>query len=200
MNYNSDNSNVENEIRNILNEHYVSNLAENSNPRSNDENSPANFAERRASAVKCALDHNVKSIKNVYYLKSDVTNTNDDYMKSIYEIYTAKQEKLKQIRNLGSNQLRPIGIRQTLDEFKKSKLQKTRSGPSVYMGSSNLSQETHVAASDVETGIISLRGRQMSISTHTTLTINQSIDHIPQEDVFNVGNDNLEFSSSEDYA
>ncbi|CAI8503925.1 unnamed protein product [Hanseniaspora opuntiae] len=200
MNYNYDSSNVENEIRNILNENYVSNLAENSNPRLNDENSPANFAESTAAAVKSELDRNVKSIKNVYYFKSDVTNTNNDYMKSIYEIYNAKQEKLKKIRNLGSNRLRPIGIKQTLDEFKKSKLQKAHSGPNVYIGSSNLSQETSVAADNIEIGIINLRGRQMSISTFTTLTENQSVDHVQQEENFDVGNDNLEFSSSDDYA
>lgn len=197
MNYSHDNSDVEKEIRNILNEHYLSNLAENSNPRSNG-NSTVKFAERRASAMKRALDKKVKSIKNVYYYKSDVTWTNDDYMKSIYEIYNEKQEKLKQIRNLGSNRLKPIGISQTLDEYKKAKLQEPLSGSNVYMGSSTLSQETNVAANDLEAGIINLLDRQLSVSTYTTLTENQPFDHFAQEENYDVGNNNLEFSSSDE--
>ncbi|SGZ41363.1 uncharacterized protein HGUI_03564 [Hanseniaspora guilliermondii] len=199
MNNNYDTSEVENEIRKILNESYVSNLAVKSKASSNDQNSFKNLLDSRKSAIKNTLDSNVRSIHKVFYSKSDVTNTNDDYMKSIYEIYNAKEEKRNQIRNFGSNRLKPIGISKTLDEFKESKKQVNHSQTNVYMRSNNVSQETNVASNDVETGIINLRTRELSVSTYNTLHENVQYDHITSENNFNFENNDLEFSSSDDY-
>lgn len=199
MNNNYDTSEVENEIRKILNESYVSNLAVKSKASSNDQNSFKNLLDSRNSAIKNTLDSNVRSIHKVFYSKSDVTNTNDDYMKSIYDIYNAKEEKRNQIRNFGSNRLKPIGISKTLDEFKESKKQANHSQTNVYMRSNNVSQETNVASNDVETGIINLRARELSVSTYNTLHENVQNDHITSENNFNFENNDLEFSSSDDY-
>lgn len=199
MNNNYDTSEVENEIRKILNESYVSNLAVKSKASSNDQNSFKNLLDSRKSAIKNTLDSNVRSIHKVFYSKSDVTNTNDDYMKSIYEIYNAKEEKRNQIRNFGSNRLKPIGISKTLDEFKESKKQANHSQTNVYMRSNNVSQETNVASNDFETGIINLRTRELSVSTYNTLHENVQNDHITSENNFNFENNDLEFSSSDDY-
>lgn len=192
--------NSHDEIKKIIDEFYLQQLLNTANKDPENKSSLVSCFEDTTSNVNKTLDFKIQQFRKCYFDKNDIINNNNFYSTTTFDLYNAKQATKNRIRNLGSNRLKPLGISKTYQQLKSDKRQVKCIKLNFYNTANNLTQETEVASAAGETGIISLRNRNISQLDNEPTNENLSNTYSVPDNSYDEGNDNIDFSSSDDPA